>query len=592
VTVNNKKTKPEKKNLRSILQEEKKLVVKRNKLKDELESGEEFFATLFDYNPLEMIIVNKKGEIIRFNRAKRESGNRLPQPGDIMYRNYAAHHEIDMYNELKKCMETGKIAKFPKMKYKDKFLSVTISPFPGGAIIISDNVTEKTTAEQELRYTTTLLSEAERIAHIGSWEWDINTDRIVWSDEIFRIFGLEPSSIPVSYETVLDFIHPEDRNFFDKSVKDAFKGEKTFDTEYHIIKQTGRITIVHAIGEVIYDESGKPVMMIGVVQDINRRRNLEKDLRIERMELKEALRKQQLLTDIAARFQSVISFESVFDEICHLIKERIVVNDVGLFNFKRDNAQWKRINAEPGSPVKTSFPTINAFMPFYKRFERMKPLRSSGLRNLTKPERKFLERRNIGSFLAFPITISQAFTGYIVYSCSRKITWNKDLYNMMKTITTFIFEAWQKDYFYHQRIKAENERAEAVQMAEKSMRLATIGILTAGIAHEINQPLSALKILANSMILRGEKEIKKENLMQSFEFISDQASRINQIIHQMRSLARDDSDVRDREFLITDTLDIIKDSLYKHNGNKTATALYLGISRKVLYKYLRNIENF
>jgi hypothetical protein len=87
--------------------------------------------------------------VIRSNRAKLRSGDRLPNIGDIMYRDYAAEHSIDMYAELMACIASGKPRHFPELKYQNKYLAVTLSPFPHGAIIVSQDITENKQMETD-----------------------------------------------------------------------------------------------------------------------------------------------------------------------------------------------------------------------------------------------------------------------------------------------------------------------------------------------------------------------------------------------------------------------------------------------------------
>ncbi len=118
--------------------------------KELIERGMFNFA-LFHYNPIQTIVVDLEGKVTGYNRAKRESGDRLPNIGDVMYRDYAKGHEIDMYAEMMECIRSGKIREFPEQKYHDKVLSITISPFPKGAVIISQDITERKRAEEKIR---------------------------------------------------------------------------------------------------------------------------------------------------------------------------------------------------------------------------------------------------------------------------------------------------------------------------------------------------------------------------------------------------------------------------------------------------------
>ncbi|RXA21872.1 PAS domain S-box protein [Methanosarcina sp. MSH10X1] len=135
------------------------------------------------------------------------------------------------------------------------------------------------TAELEEAYNSQMensrrLSEAQKMAHIGSWDWNLITDRIYWSDEVYRIFGLTPDKYSLSLSKVLDNIHPDDRSFVGNAIKRALNGEP-YDIEYRIIPADGKERIVHAQGEVNFDEKNAPVRMKGTVQDITERKKTE-----------------------------------------------------------------------------------------------------------------------------------------------------------------------------------------------------------------------------------------------------------------------------------------------------------------------------
>jgi PAS domain S-box-containing protein len=114
-----------------------------------LREKEEFYFALFQFNPVTTVVVDSEGRVVKSNAAKRKSGDRLPNIGDVMYRDYASRHDIDMYSELLRCIKTGQTKAFPEMHYGDKILSIMLAPFPKGAIITTEDITERVQAEQD-----------------------------------------------------------------------------------------------------------------------------------------------------------------------------------------------------------------------------------------------------------------------------------------------------------------------------------------------------------------------------------------------------------------------------------------------------------
>ncbi|MBN1308506.1 MAG: hypothetical protein JXA18_11345 [Chitinispirillaceae bacterium] len=125
----------------------------------ELTEKEAFNFALFQYNPALSVVVDREGRVIKSNVAKKKAAGRLPNIGDIMYRDYASHHTVDMYAELMNAISTGTIRRFDELPYNDRILSVTIAPFPQGAIVISEDITERKNAEHDR---ITLIDELKR----------------------------------------------------------------------------------------------------------------------------------------------------------------------------------------------------------------------------------------------------------------------------------------------------------------------------------------------------------------------------------------------------------------------------------------------
>lgn len=108
---------------------------------EELRKSEERYKALFDYNPIQTVVVDNNCRIIMYNFAKNRVVGRKPLIGGLMYKDYAEQHEIDMFSELVSCIEKREQKEFPELKYKDKYLHIHISPYSEGAIITSIDVT-------------------------------------------------------------------------------------------------------------------------------------------------------------------------------------------------------------------------------------------------------------------------------------------------------------------------------------------------------------------------------------------------------------------------------------------------------------------
>jgi len=123
------------------------------------------------------------------------------------------------------------------------------------------------------------LQEAQRIANLGSWTWDIANNRIVWSDQLFAIYGVAPANFNGTVEQFLDFVHPEDRNKVEASIRNALERGHEFSHEERIRRPDGSVRHLDSVGEVMRDANGKAVRMLGICLDVTERREAESALR-------------------------------------------------------------------------------------------------------------------------------------------------------------------------------------------------------------------------------------------------------------------------------------------------------------------------
>jgi PAS domain S-box-containing protein len=120
------------------------------------------------------------------------------------------------------------------------------------------------------------LAEAQKIAHIGNWEWNIETDKAYWSEELYHIFGRNPQELAPPYNEYLSYVHPDDRDYADNAHKKALNG-KPFSIDHRIILSNGEERVVHIQTEVIFNEKHIPIRLNGIVQDITERKKAEEN---------------------------------------------------------------------------------------------------------------------------------------------------------------------------------------------------------------------------------------------------------------------------------------------------------------------------
>ncbi|MEJ7763255.1 MAG: EAL domain-containing protein [Thermomicrobiales bacterium] len=128
------------------------------------------------------------------------------------------------------------------------------------------------------RDATASLEAAQRIARLGSWDWDIVSGTMLWSDEVFRILGYEPQSFVPTIDRYVDWVNPDDAKRVDAVIDEAVSSRTSFSVDHQIVQPTGEVRTVHQQGEVIVDEFGTPVRIIGTIHDITDRKAVEERL--------------------------------------------------------------------------------------------------------------------------------------------------------------------------------------------------------------------------------------------------------------------------------------------------------------------------
>jgi len=150
---------------------------------------------------------------------------------------------------------------------------------------VAIDIEERKRAEETLQFSQTQLAEAQRLAHVGSFDWNLRSNAVTWSDELYRIFGLQPGEVNVAGDAI-SLIHPEDRDLVFSTVMSSVKSKEPYSFYYRILRADGDERIVFSRGHIVSDEDSEPIRVFGATQDVTELKQAEEQLKITSEQLR------------------------------------------------------------------------------------------------------------------------------------------------------------------------------------------------------------------------------------------------------------------------------------------------------------------
>ncbi|WP_159104315.1 ATP-binding protein [Sneathiella glossodoripedis] len=186
----------------------------------------------------------------------------------------------------------------------------------GGTVAVRTNITDLRTREKALRVINERLQEAQLVAHIGHWSYDIKNDRHDWSDEISRIMGYDPDTLEVKTSAYLARVHPEDLEHMRSVVRQAQQSEQDYELDYRMVRPNGEIVHVREIGRVQKDENGETEFYRGTIQDISAQYEAQMELLDAKMKAEEGTKAKSLFLanmshELRTPLNAIIGFAEV-----------------------------------------------------------------------------------------------------------------------------------------------------------------------------------------------------------------------------------------------------------------------------------------
>jgi PAS domain S-box-containing protein len=375
-------------------------------------------------------------------------------------------------------------------------------------------MTNRKRAEEARWRSQTQLIQAQRLSHTGSWSLNLATGSLSWSEEHFRILGLDPSTEP-TYPTALNMIHPEDRSFVQRTLETSIRDRSVFEVDCRILRPDGTVRNIHSLGEPVFNYARELTDYVGTIIDVTEHKRAEEKLR-------ESERRFRLLAESIPHH--VWSFRP--DGTVAYWNQRLL-DYTGLTSEELRRGGWEALHPEDTERVKAAWLKALAHSADYEMEQR--------LRGRDGQYRRFLCR------------------GVAVRDEQGRPT-----------------EWFGTDTDIEERRKAEEALHKAKAELAHVTRLTTIGEITASIAHEINQPLTAIVSNANACrrMLEADSPALDE-IRQAIGDIADSGKRAADVVARARALlrkSRPEKSMLDVNQLITEILTFVRGEVEMHRA--------------------------
>jgi len=237
---------------------------------------------------------------------------------------------IELMSVLKE-VQIHNMTKQQEVRAEDgSFYLMTAQPYQvgpevyAGIVLNFVDITELKHVEEELKHSEERYALAQKAAKIGSWDWDIKTNKLVWSELVEPMFGFKQGEFLGTYAAFLKVIHPEDRPLLQQHVDACLNEDKPYNIEHRIIWRDGSVHWVSESGHVYRDEEGNPLRMMGVVRDITKRKHMEKDLNKSKAKLSRYFQQPFVGMAISTPDHRIIEVNDKFCEMLDYSREELL----------------------------------------------------------------------------------------------------------------------------------------------------------------------------------------------------------------------------------------------------------------------------
>ncbi|MEC4892266.1 MAG: PAS domain-containing protein [Oscillatoria sp. PMC 1051.18] len=372
------------------------------------------------------------------------------------------------------------------------------------------DISDRKAAEFALRHSQHQLEEAQRISRIGNWEYDLTTEQVTWSEELFRIFGLDPQQGAPSYSELIEKYHPEDRSIFQAKVEKAITEGKPYQLDLRFYRSDGELRYIVGWGEPVLNAEGTVVRLFGAGMDITERKQGELAIARSEARYRELAQREALLNRLSCLIRNSLDLDTILETTVREIYNHLQVDicAFGWYRYELVEPVWE-IFKEAKHPATNSILGTYPVELYRETSVKLLQLETYQLDDINTAGdlalRELLTSLGATAFISLPIATTSGCLGSLhCLRCGENQPWQTKDLELLQAVATQLAIAINQAFLYNQSREATRQAEAKTQQLEQTLielqrtqaqlvqteKMSSLGQMVAGVAHEINNPVS------------------------------------------------------------------------------------------------------